>query len=370
MPNLSNPVTFLFAGDGSLASDGLAAFFQTRSNFLLVAQCNDGQSAIESITSQSPEIAVIDAQLPDMSALAIVERVRAGNAVTKLIILGASPSRAAADQLLAAGADAFVVRSGPSRHLNEAIRYVRDGGKYLSPQLTQDMPVAAVSGMQVQSEADVEAFANLRNSVDAQARTVERLEDAMGRAQYAIELLQQKIEQITGAPLEAPQASPAPPYQSSEKSSRFPGIPSLKSSAAAFAAMLIVGVLGFQLAGILRPNGGRANLEPLAEFAGTGAEDSLNPKSSSALHLPDWQNQMVERSAALLKNQQFSSAEKVCRELLKENPGNLAAARILASALFHQDRIEESADVVRSMANPLAQNRQTRAAPLRLSFRN
>ncbi len=142
MPNLSNTVTFLFAGDGSLASEGLSVFLQTKSNFLMVSECSDGASAIADIATHSPEIAVIDVQLPDMTAGQIIETVRSTNRDIRIIVLGVTVDRNLADQLLASGADAYVVRNGPSRHLNDAIRYVRDGGKYLAPQLTRDIPVA------------------------------------------------------------------------------------------------------------------------------------------------------------------------------------------------------------------------------------
>src|SRR4051794_36824900 len=141
MPNLLNTVTFVFAGDGSLASEGLSVFLQTKSNFLMVAECSTGAAAIEDIAAHCPDIAVIDAQLPDLGAAGVVSAVRTRNLETRMIILGTTPDRNIADSLLAAGADAYIVRNGPSRHLNDAIRYVRDGGKYLAPQLTRDLPV-------------------------------------------------------------------------------------------------------------------------------------------------------------------------------------------------------------------------------------
>src|SRR5271165_5751279 len=108
MPNLSNTVTFLFAGDGSLSSDGLSAFLQTKSNFLLLAECSDGAAAVADIRSHRPEIAVIDAQLPDMNALQIIQAVRPDVRETKIIVLGASADRNIADELIAAGADAYI----------------------------------------------------------------------------------------------------------------------------------------------------------------------------------------------------------------------------------------------------------------------
>jgi DNA-binding response OmpR family regulator len=347
MPNLSNTVTFLFAGDGSLASEGLSVFLQTKSNFLMISECSDGATAIAEIEAHSPEIAVIDAHLLDMNASQIVDAVRIKNRETKIIILGISADRQIADQLLASGADAYVVRNGPSRHLNDAIRYVRDGGKYLAPELTQDLPVTAKGLVDDHGES----VSSLRKAVEAQAITVERLEQAMDRAKHAIELLQQTVEQLSGVSVES-SPSPQPPDQMGMGRNRV--LPGLRSGMGAVAAALMMGIMGFLLADVLRPGPESA----IAEFSSAGAEDALKAASTVSLHLANWETNMVEKATGLLKKQQYAAAEKLCRDLLKQDPANTAASRVLASALFHQNRVEESADVVRSMAVPAAHLRK------------
>jgi DNA-binding NarL/FixJ family response regulator len=327
MPNLPNTVTYLFASDGSLASEGLSVFLQTKANFLMTSACSDGASTIAEIEAHNPEIAVIDAQLPDMSAGQIIQAVRSKNQDTRIIVLGASADRAIADQLLAAGADAYIVRNGPSRHLNEAIRYVCDGGKYLAPQLTRDVPVA------LNGHPKGETCEDLRTAVEAQARTVERLEQAMDRAQYAIELLQQKVEQLSGSSIEAA------PFRHATDPARMGMLPVLRPNIRSAAAALMIGIVGFMLSGSLRPS-------PKPVFAESSS-------SSANLNLTGWEKESVTKATALLRSQQYAAAEKLCRTLLKLNPANIAASRILASALFHQDRVEETADVVRSIAVPV-----------------
>lgn len=337
MPNLSTTVTFLFAGDGSLASDGLSVFLQTKSNFLMVSECSDGAQAVAALKSGLPDIAVIDAHLPDMSAEEIVRAVREINQDTKLIILGASADRAIADHLLAAGADAYIVRSGPSRHLNDAIRCVCDGGKYLATELTREAPVSSAAHPPAAHSSEV---AGLQEALEAQGRTVERLEKAMGRAQSAIELLQQRVEQLSGFPLEAPPAPEVP-----DDGGRHRMMPGLRSKLGAVAAAIMVGAMGFLLAGVLRP----APAPHFVELATLGTEDSLRPTSTPGLNLENWETDTIVNAAALLRSQKYAAAENLCRNLLKQDPANTAALRVLASALYHQDRIEESADVVRSM---------------------
>jgi DNA-binding NarL/FixJ family response regulator len=326
MPNLSNPVTFLFASDGSLASEGLSVFLQTKSNFLMISECSDGASAIADIAAHKPEIAVIDAQLPDMNASQIIEAVRIKNRTTKIIVLGATADRNTADRLLGAGADAYVVRSGPSRHLNDAIRYVRDGGKYLAPELTKGSPVASSCS---QSESHCEAVSGLRAAVETQARTVDRLEEAMERARCAIESLQQKVDRLSAAPLEIP-----PSLQSVDET----GIPRLKprlrAKVGAVAAALVIGVMGFMVSGVLLPAG----------------PSSLTP----TLHMSDWRTDPIIQASTLLKDQQYAAAELACRTILKQDPSNADALRILSSALFRQNRVDEAADIVSSLSHPHA----------------
>lgn len=334
MPNLSNPLTFLFAGDGSLASDGLSAFLQTKSNLLLVSECKDGAAAVSDINTHKPDIAVIDAQLPDMNARQIVETVRAGNHETRIIVLGSSTERCVADELLASGADAYIVRSGPSRHLNEAMRYVRDGGKYLCPQLTREK---AVSLNGHSNGTACEAESKLHAAIEAQARTVARLEQAMERAQYAIEILQQRVEQLSSVPVETP--GPVHAVEASRSSFRS----GVRTTISVAAAALVVAVLGFQLAGILKPAAlNSIEQSPATPMAST-APDRLNGV--------EWEN--IDNARSLLQDQQYAAAEKLCRTVLKQDPGNTGASRILASALFHENRVSESADVVQSIALPV-----------------
>jgi len=214
-------VTFLFAGDGSLASEGLSAFLQTKSNYMLVAECRDGAIAIGTIESLNPQVAVIDAHLPDMSADVIAAEVRARGSRTKIVVLGLSANREEADRVLRGGADAYVIRSGPSRHLTDAIRHVQGDGKYLDPQLAVTQPIGAEQNSgAAELPSNDDAIQGLWTAVESQARTMERLEQAISRAEFAIGLLQQKLEQLAAVASEVPPASPqAGPEVSREKQS-------------------------------------------------------------------------------------------------------------------------------------------------------
>lgn len=232
MRSLSNTISFVFASDGSLVSERLSLLLQTNSNFVLLSECRNGRAAIAEILARNPDIALIDAHLGDMSAAEIVKAARSAKAVTKLVVLGASAERDCAGELIAAGADAYVVRNGPTRHLNHAIRYILEGGKYISPELTEGLTAPEYFEISTGNKPPV---CDVREAVLSQRRTVERLELALERAQAAIERLEQKVEQLSTVSSERREPTIAGTLRINEK---------VKASAAAAGAGTTVSCAG------------------------------------------------------------------------------------------------------------------------------
>lgn len=65
----------------------------------------------------------------------MIRKLRAAGCATKLMILSIVRDEASVREALNAGADAYLLKDGPLRHLIDAINYIRDGGVYVSPLL-------------------------------------------------------------------------------------------------------------------------------------------------------------------------------------------------------------------------------------------
>jgi DNA-binding NarL/FixJ family response regulator len=90
---------------------------------------------VEAIASLKPDFAILDMHMPGMTGIEVIRRVRAGGGTTKLLILSISREETTVMEALRAGADGYLLKDGPSRHLLDAISFVRDGGVYVSPLL-------------------------------------------------------------------------------------------------------------------------------------------------------------------------------------------------------------------------------------------
>lgn len=126
--------TIVLADDHVIVREGIAALCAAN-GMRIVGQASDGATAMELITSLQPDFAILDLHMPGMTGVEAIRRLRSAGYTGKLMILSISREEATVMESLRAGADAYLLKDGPSRHLLDAISFVRDGGVYVSPLL-------------------------------------------------------------------------------------------------------------------------------------------------------------------------------------------------------------------------------------------
>jgi len=131
----SKHTTVVIAEDQAIVREGLVLVCQAR-DLEVVGQCADGLAALETIRALVPDFALLDLDMPKLTGLQVVRKVRAEEIPTRCIILTISREESAIREALKTGADGYVLKDGPPRHLTDAINYIRDGGVYVSPLLS------------------------------------------------------------------------------------------------------------------------------------------------------------------------------------------------------------------------------------------
>jgi DNA-binding NarL/FixJ family response regulator len=131
-------LTVILADDHAIVREGIAAKFREREEISIVGQASDGESALQMILTLKPDFAILDLNMPKLGGLDVVRRVRQTECQTRLIVLSIAREESVIRELFRCGADGYVLKDGPARHLFEAINYVRDGGQYLTPLLRRD----------------------------------------------------------------------------------------------------------------------------------------------------------------------------------------------------------------------------------------
>ncbi len=168
----STTTSFVLADDHAIVREGIAALCASH-GFRILGQCSDGAAAVDMILSLQPDFAILDLHMPGMTGVEAVRRLRAEGSNAKLMILSISRDEAIVMEALRVGADAYLLKDGPSRHLLDAISFVRDGGVYVSPLLrgaglfTKGEKSAAEDPLACLSPRELEVFSYLVNGLRA-----------------------------------------------------------------------------------------------------------------------------------------------------------------------------------------------------------
>jgi DNA-binding NarL/FixJ family response regulator len=134
----TKPITLVLADDHGIVREGIAAFCNSRPELKILGQSSDGAEAVDLILSLKPDFAVLDLNMPKLSGLEVIRRVRQGKSETKLIVLSISRDENVIRDLFRSGANGYLLKDGPARHLFDAINYVQDGGQYLTPLIRRE----------------------------------------------------------------------------------------------------------------------------------------------------------------------------------------------------------------------------------------
>jgi DNA-binding NarL/FixJ family response regulator len=127
-------ITVVLADDHAIVREGIASLCVSH-GFAVIGECSDGATAVDLILEKRPDFAVLDLNMPGTGGVDAIRKLRAAGTTAKLMILSISRDEGTVMEALRAGADAYLLKDGPSRHLLDAVSFVRDGGVYVSPLL-------------------------------------------------------------------------------------------------------------------------------------------------------------------------------------------------------------------------------------------
>lgn len=132
------PITMVLADDHGIVREGIAAFCSSRPDLKILGQSSDGGEALDLILALKPDFAVLDLNMPRLNGLEVIRRVRMAKSDTKLVVLSISRDENLIREIFRSGANGYLLKDGPARHLFDAINYILDGGQYLTPLIRRE----------------------------------------------------------------------------------------------------------------------------------------------------------------------------------------------------------------------------------------
>ncbi len=124
-------IRVLCADDHPLIRDGIAFAVGEEDGIELVAFATNGSEAIEAFKLHTPDVVLLDLQMPELSGMQELEAIRNLNPKAKCIVLTTYGGDVEAASALRAGAMGYLLKTMIRKRLLEAIRTVNSGRKYI-----------------------------------------------------------------------------------------------------------------------------------------------------------------------------------------------------------------------------------------------
>ncbi len=134
-----DPIRVMAVDDHPLLRDGIAALVSSQSDMRLVGEASTGREAIEKFRVLSPDITLMDLQMPEMSGIDALIAIRGEYPSAKVIVLTTYAGDALAARALKAGAQAYVLKGLVRKDLVETIRAVHRGLKRIHPEVAAQL---------------------------------------------------------------------------------------------------------------------------------------------------------------------------------------------------------------------------------------
>lgn len=135
---MKNPVSIsiLIADDHPMFREGVRQALSGDRSLHVIAAASDGEQALQLLKELSPDVAVLDMNMPKMTGLAVAKEYKKQNGKTEIIFLTMFNDEEILNEAMDLGIKAYILKESASIDIVNAVHAVHDGRHYLSPALT------------------------------------------------------------------------------------------------------------------------------------------------------------------------------------------------------------------------------------------
>lgn len=134
---MESKLRILLAEDHKTVREGVKLLVNAQPDMEVVGEADDGELALAQAEKLRPDIIIMDISMPRMNGLKATKKLRSKYPDIKLLTLSRHTDDGYLQQLVAAGANGYVLKQSAPNHLINAIREVAEGNAYLDPSLTK-----------------------------------------------------------------------------------------------------------------------------------------------------------------------------------------------------------------------------------------
>ena len=129
----------LIAEDQSMLRDAMATLLLMEDSVENVLQAKNGKEAIDLISTNNIDVAILDVEMPETTGLDVLEYIRSNNIHCKVIIVTTFKRMGYFERAIKNSVDAYVLKDRSIDELMKTINNVLAGHKEYSPELMENI---------------------------------------------------------------------------------------------------------------------------------------------------------------------------------------------------------------------------------------
>jgi two-component system, NarL family, nitrate/nitrite response regulator NarL len=139
------PLTIYIVDDHQMLIDGLKAILKTETQFQIIGECTLPLLAFEQIQLLKPKVVLTDINMPEMSGIELVRKLKPRLPQTEFIALSMFGERSYIKDMLQAGVSGYVLKNTGREELVNAILTVCNGKQFFSEEVSEVLENAPIN---------------------------------------------------------------------------------------------------------------------------------------------------------------------------------------------------------------------------------
>jgi two-component system invasion response regulator UvrY len=128
---VNDTISVLLVDDHPVVRDGFRRLLEQLSNIKVVAEAGDGESAFERFKEFSPDVVVLDLNMPGIGGLESIRRMKAYDANVRILVFSMHSNEIMIQRALEAGAIGYLTKQGNMGQIVQAVQTVARGRMFI-----------------------------------------------------------------------------------------------------------------------------------------------------------------------------------------------------------------------------------------------
>lgn len=129
----------LIGDDHTLFRHGLRRILEDRKDWEIVAEADDGRSAVRKAVALKPDVAILDIGMPQLNGIDATRQIMRKVPGVRVLILSMHSDETYVTRALNAGATGYILKDSAGKDLLRAVAAVAEGRSFFSPSVSKLM---------------------------------------------------------------------------------------------------------------------------------------------------------------------------------------------------------------------------------------